>query len=80
MSSKLEPVIWLRDTGHIGIHGGVDGLTYVRTDGRTIDDAKIPQFLVSMAYHIFLTMLQPWTNCVGKCVGTPIPPFNIGKW
>ena len=31
MSSKLEPVIWLRDTGHIGIHEGVDGLTYVRT-------------------------------------------------
>ena len=24
MSSKLEPVIWLRDTGHIGIHGGAD--------------------------------------------------------
>ena len=22
MSSKLEPVIWLRDTGHIGIYGG----------------------------------------------------------
>ena len=25
MSSKLEPVIWSRDTGHIGILGGVDG-------------------------------------------------------
>ena len=24
---QLEPVIWLRDTGHIGIHGGVDGRT-----------------------------------------------------
>ena len=31
MSSKLEPAIWLRDTGHIGIHGGADGRTYVRT-------------------------------------------------
>ena len=31
MSSKLEPVIWLRDTGHIGIHEGADGRTYVRT-------------------------------------------------
>ena len=31
MSSKLEPVMWLRDTGHIGIHKGADG----RTDGRT---------------------------------------------
>ena len=24
MSSKLEPRIWSCDTGHIGIHGGVD--------------------------------------------------------
>ena len=24
MSSKLEPRIWSRDTGHFGIHGGVD--------------------------------------------------------
>ena len=31
MSSKLEPVIWLRDTGHIGIYGGADGRTDVRT-------------------------------------------------
>ena len=31
MSSKLEPVIWLRDTGHIGIHEGADVIrTYVR--------------------------------------------------
>ena len=22
MSSKLEPVVWSRDTGHIGIYGG----------------------------------------------------------
>ena len=38
MSSKLEFVIWLRDTGHIGKHGRVDGRadvrTYVRTDDR----------------------------------------------
>ena len=44
MSSKLEPVIWLRDTGHIGIHGGVDGRTVMRSYGRT-------------ANHIFLTMV-----------------------
>ena len=31
MSSQLEPVIWLRDTGHIGIHGGADVRMYVRT-------------------------------------------------
>ena len=30
MSSKLEPVIWLRDTGHIGIHGGEEGPGKVR--------------------------------------------------
>ena len=30
MSSKLEPVMWLRDTGHIGIHGEADVRTYVR--------------------------------------------------
>ena len=33
MSSKLEPVIWLCDTGHIGIHGGVDGRTVVWSYG-----------------------------------------------
>ena len=40
MSSKLEPVIWLRDTGHIGIHGGVDGRTVVRSYGRTVTKTK----------------------------------------
>ena len=35
MSAKLEPVMWLRDTGHIGIHGGADVRTYVRTCVRT---------------------------------------------
>ena len=28
MSPQLEPVIWLRDTGHIGIHGGADVRTH----------------------------------------------------
>ena len=48
MSSKLEPVIWLCDTGHIGIHGGVDGRTVTKTK---------PNFLASVGYHIFLTMV-----------------------
>ena len=55
MTSKLEP-IWLRDTGHIGIHGEVDGrTTYVRT----IDDvmAKKTKFLAWMGYPLFLTMV-----------------------
>ena len=34
MSSKLEPVIWLRDTGHIGIHGGAVGRRGGGADGR----------------------------------------------
>ena len=51
MSSKLEPVIWLRDTGHIGIHGAADV--------RTVDDVMAikPNFLTSMGYHIFLAMV-----------------------
>ena len=32
MSSKLEPVIWLRDTGHIGIH-----------EGKTLDNNDLDQ-------------------------------------
>ena len=55
MSSKLEPVIWLRDTGHIGIHGGADGRTYVCTDVHDVMAIK-PNFLTSMGYHIFLAM------------------------
>ena len=56
MSSKLEPVIWLRDTGHIGIHGGADGRTDVRTDVHDVMAIK-PNFLTSMGYHIFLAMM-----------------------
>ena len=44
-------------TGHIGIHEGADGRTDVRcTD---VDDAMAikPNFLTSMGYHIFLTMV-----------------------
>ena len=51
MSSKLEPVIWLRDTGHIGIHGGADVRTYVCTDVHDVVAIK-PNFLTSMGYHI----------------------------
>ena len=44
------------DTGHIGIDGGVDVRTCVRT---TVDDVMAikPRFLESMGYHIFLTMV-----------------------
>ena len=56
MSSELEPLIWLRDTGHIGIHGGADGRTYVGTDVHDVMALK-PNFLTSMGYHIFLAMV-----------------------
>ena len=56
MSSKLERVIWLRGTGHIGIHGGVDARTYVCTDVHDVMATK-PNFLASMGYHILLAMV-----------------------
>ena len=41
-------------TGHIGIHEGADGRTYVRcTDVHDVMAIK-PNFLTSMGYHIFL--------------------------
>ena len=43
MSSKLEPVIWLRDTRHICIYGGVDGRTVTKTKFPRIDG--LPYFL-----------------------------------
>ena len=39
-------------TGHIGIHEGADGRTYVH-DVMAIK----PNFLTSMGYHIFLSMV-----------------------
>ena len=56
MSSKLKARDMVTCTGHIGIHEGADG----RTDGRTdVDDVMAikPNFLTSMGYHIFLTMV-----------------------
>ena len=44
-------------TGHIGIHEGADGRTYVRcTDVHDVMAIK-PNFLTSMGYHIFLSMV-----------------------
>ena len=52
-------------TGHIGIHEGADGRTdvrmyvrtlYVRTDVHDVM-ARKPNFLTSMGYHIFLSMV-----------------------
>ena len=45
-------------TGHIGIHEGADGPTYVvRTDVYDVMAIK-PNFLTSMGYHIFFAHLQ----------------------
>ena len=44
-------------TGHIGIHEGADGRTYVRTLYVHDVMAIKPNFLTSMGYHIFLTMV-----------------------
>ena len=48
-------------TGHVGIHEGADGSTdgrtmYVRTEVHDVMAIK-PNFLTSMGYHIFLTMV-----------------------
>ena len=52
MSSKLEPVIWLRVLVTLAY---MKGWTYVRT----VDDVMAiePNFLTSMGYHIFLAMV-----------------------
>ena len=64
-------------TGHIGIHKGADGRTdvrtlYVRTDDHDVMAIK-PNFLTSMGYHIFLTMVL---LSVKSC-GRPCRPFHI---
>ena len=44
-------------TGHIGIHEGADGRTYiVRTDVHDVMAIK-PNLLTTRGYHIFLTMV-----------------------
>ena len=53
MSSKLEPVIWLRVLVTLAY---MKGRTYVRTDVHDVMAIK-PNFLTSMGYHIFLSMV-----------------------
>ena len=58
MSSKLEPVIWLRVLVTLAyMKGRTDVRTYVRcTDVHDVMAIK-PNFLTSMGYHIFLSMV-----------------------
>ena len=53
MSSKLEPVIWLRVLVTLAY---MKGRTDVRTDVHDVMAIK-PNFLTSMGYNIFLTMV-----------------------
>ena len=53
MSSKLEPVIWLRVLVTLAY---MKGRTDVRTYVHDVMAIK-PNFLTSMGYHIFLTMV-----------------------
>ena len=53
MSSKLEPLIWLRVLVTLAY---MKGRTDVRTDVHDVMAIK-PNFLTSMGYHIFLTMV-----------------------
>ena len=61
MSSKLEPVIWLRVLVTLAyMKGRTDVRTYVRRYVRTdVHDVMAikPNFLTSMGYHIFLSMV-----------------------
>ena len=68
-------------TDHIGIHEGADGRTYVRTDVHDVMAIK-PNFLTSMGYHIFLTMVLRACNSASKggdprC--TSVPSLTSGK-
>ena len=58
MSSKLEPVIWLRVLVTLAY---MKGRTDVRADVVRMDVHDVmaikPNFLTSMGYHIFLTMV-----------------------
>ena len=57
MSSKLEPVIWLRVLVTLAyMKGRKDVRTYVSTDVHDVMSIK-PNFLTSMGYHIFLTIV-----------------------
>ena len=51
--SKLEPVIWLRVLVTLAY---MKGRTYVRTDVHDVMAIK-PNFLTSIGYHVFLTMV-----------------------
>ena len=72
MSSKLEPVIWLRVlVTLIYMKGRTDGRTYGRTDVHDVMAIKT-NFLTSMGYHIFLAMVL-WCSARARSLAiTPI--------
>ena len=65
-------------TSHIGIHEGADRRTYVRTDVHDVMAIK-PNFLISMGYHIFLTMVLRARAPSAR--GAPLLIFTLrGRW
>ena len=89
MSSKLSLAgDMVTCTGHIGIHEGADGRTYVRTlyvrtDVHDVMAIK-PNFLTSMGYHIFLTMVlrarAPSARAELRYKKTSVPKNIIIRW
>ena len=72
MSSKLDPVIWLRVLVTLAyMKGRTDVRTYVRTlYVRTdVDDVMAikPNFPTSMGYHVFLTMVLRYNQASLVC-------------
>ena len=66
-------------TGHIGIHEGADGRTYVRcTDVHDVMAIK-PNFLTSMGYHIFLSMVLGARGAPLLCTYQCLPPTGAGQ-
>ena len=78
MSSKLEPVIWLRVLVTLAYMKGRTDVrtyvctyvrcTYVRTDVHDVMAIK-PNFLTSMGYHIFLSMVLRARSSANMCSG-----------
>ena len=72
MSSKLEPMIWLRVLVTLAY---MKGWTDVRTDVHDVMAIK-PNFLTSMGYQYFLNYGAPHA----RAFGVRGAPLQIQKW
>ena len=73
MTSKLEPVIWLRVLVTLAY---MKGWTDVRTDVHDVMAIK-PNFLVSMAYQYFLSYGAPGERAFGARGAPLISRLNM---